>query len=94
MNHVRALIVLTGVCSTLLISSSAFAWGDVGHSVICQIAYEELKPAIKARIDPKFWTFAERLCPINPTEDVDLPRFVISAILNDTRDLALSTDVK
>ena len=60
MNHVRALIVLTGVCSTLLLYSSAFAWGDVGHSVICQIAYEELKPAIKARIDaliaidPKF----------------------------------------
>ena len=44
---------------------AAFAWGDIGHRVICQIAYEELKPEIKARldaliaIDPKFRTFAD-----------------------------------
>jgi hypothetical protein len=30
---------------------SPFAWGDVGHCVICRIANEEVKPAIKARVD-------------------------------------------
>jgi len=101
---------------------SAFAWSDLGHRVVCQIAYEELKPEIKARvdaliaIDPKFRTFADgctwpdvfpRQRP--PEHYVDLQRSakgiepqrpcpladrcVISAILNDTRDLALSLDV-
>jgi len=102
-------------------SPSAFAWGDVGHRVICQIAYEELKPEIKARvdalvaIDPKFRTFADACTAPDhphirsPEHYVDLPRSakgievahpcpvadrcVISAILNDTRDLAFSLDV-
>ena len=100
---------------------SAFAWGDIGHRVICQIAYAELKPEIKARvdalvaIDPKFRTFADACTAPDhphirsPEHYVDLPRSakgievahpcpvadrcVISAILNDTRDLALSLDV-
>ena len=61
----RALIILAGLIGAALMPSSAFAWGDVGHRVICQIAYEELKPEIKARvdalvaIDPKFRTFAD-----------------------------------
>ena len=56
----RALIILAGLISAALMPSSAFAWGDVGHRVICQIAYDELKPEIRARvdalvaIDPKF----------------------------------------
>lgn len=103
-------------------SPSTFAWGDVGHRVICQIAYEELKPEIRARvdalvaIDPKFRTLADGCTwpdvfpRQRPSEHyVDLPRSakgievahpcpvadrcVISAILNDTRDLALSLDV-
>ena len=102
-------------------SPSAFAWGDDGHRIICQIAYEELKPEIKARvdalvaIDPKFRTFADACTApdhprIRPPEHyVNVPRSakgidaahpcpladrcVVSAILNDARDLALSTDV-
>ena len=60
----RASINLAGLIGAL-IPSSAFALGDVGHRVICQIAYEELKPEIRARvdalvaIDPKFRTFAD-----------------------------------
>lgn len=102
--------------------SAAFAWGDVGHRVICQIAYEELKPEIKARvdalvaIDPRFRTFADGctwpdVFPRQraPEHYVDLSRSakgievahpcpvadrcVVSAILNDMRDLALSLDV-
>ncbi len=43
----------------------AFAWGDAGHRIVCEIAYRELKPAAKAHVDalmandPKFHTFAE-----------------------------------
>jgi hypothetical protein len=83
----RTLTVLAWLLGTAATSSPAFAWGDVGHRVICQIAYEELKPEIKARvdalvaIDPKFRTFAEggtwpdvfpRQRP--PEHYVDLPR--------------------
>jgi len=48
----------------IVMHSPALASGDVGHRVVCQIAYE-LKPEIKARadalvaIDPKFRTFAD-----------------------------------
>ena len=115
----RALMTL--VIAAALSPSPALAWGDVGHRVICQIAYEELKPEIKARvdalvaIDPKFRTFADACTAPDhphirsPEHYVDLPRSakgievahpcpvadrcVISAILNETRDLALSLDV-
>ena len=40
----------SGLIGVALLPSSAFAW-DVGHRVVCQIAYEELKPEIKARVD-------------------------------------------
>ena len=117
----RALIGLAAMMGAALMPSSAFAWGDIGHRVICQIAYAELKPEIKARvdalvaIDPKFRTFADACTAPDhphirsPEHYVDLPRSakgievahpcpvadrcVISAILNDTRDLALSLDV-
>ena len=118
----RTLTVLAWLLGTAAMSFPAFAWGDVGRRVICQIAYEELKPEIKARvdalvaIDPKFRTFADGCTwpdvfpRQRPAEHfVDLPRTakgidvtkpcpvadrcVISAILNDMRDLALSLDV-
>lgn len=45
--------------------AAAFAWGDAGHRIICQIAYLELSPVARANVnalialDPKFHTFAE-----------------------------------
>jgi len=112
------LIVLAWLLGTAVMSSPAFAWGNVGRRVICQIAYEELKPEIKARvdalvaIDPKFRTCTWPdvfLRQRSPEHYVDLPRAakgieverpcpfadhcIISAILNDTRDLALSLNV-
>ncbi len=42
----------------------ALAWGDAGHKIVCQLAYLELTPAAKAKVDalialdPKFRTFA------------------------------------
>ncbi len=72
MFHGRARALL-GLISALLIAvplnflliAQAAAWGDLGHQIICQIAYLELNPEIKARvdaliaIDPKFRTFAD-----------------------------------
>ena len=84
---IRALMALAGLLTAALMPSSAFAWSDVGHRVICQIAYEELKPEIKARvdalavIDPKFRTFADGCTwpdvfprVRSPEHYVDLPR--------------------
>ena len=65
MNRMRPLVVLACLVGTEVMSSSALAWGDIGHRVICQIAYEELKPEIKAgvdalvAIDPKFHNLAD-----------------------------------
>jgi nuclease S1 len=99
----------------------AFAWGDAGHRIVCEIAHRELKPAAKAQVDalmandPKFHTFAEGCTwpdvfpPVRPGEHfLNVPRSahavdpaklcfgalqcVASAILDDARDLALSTD--
>jgi hypothetical protein len=47
----RPLIVLAWLLGTAVMSSPAFAWGDIGHRVICQTAYGELKPEIKGRAD-------------------------------------------
>jgi len=65
---------------------SAFAWSDLGHRVICQIAYEELKPEIEARvdaliaIDPKFRTVANG-CTW-PAERLKMASVRLGAILN------------
>jgi hypothetical protein len=48
----------------LAAATQAFAWGDVGHKIVCQLAYLELRPAAKSKVDalialdPKFRTFA------------------------------------
>ncbi len=35
----------------LLLPSLAFAWGETGHRVVCQIAYEEIQPETRAELD-------------------------------------------
>jgi S1/P1 Nuclease len=43
----------------------ALAWGDIGHRIICEIAFQELQPTARERVkaiirrDPEFDTFAE-----------------------------------
>lgn len=70
--------------------STAHAWGNGGHKVICRIAYEELSPSAETRvdaliaIDTKFRTFAES-CPwtdifprVRPPEHyVNIPRMAL-----------------
>ncbi|MGO8953323.1 MAG: S1/P1 nuclease [Rhodomicrobium sp.] len=99
----------------------ALAWGDTGHRIVCQLAYIELNPAAKAKVDalialdPKYRSFAssctwpDAFPPQRPAEHfLNVPRgahaidpaklcpvsdrCVASAILNDTRDLALAQD--
>jgi nuclease S1 len=54
-----ALIVLIASCGP------ALAWGDVGHEVVCEIAYRELNPQARNRLaslitlDSQFRTFAK-----------------------------------
>ena len=49
----------------ILMPSLAFGWGETGHRVVCQIAYEELQPDARAELDrlmsldPAFDSFAE-----------------------------------
>ena len=48
-----------------LLPRPALAWGDVGHRIICEIAFQELEPTARERVkgmirrDPQFDTFAE-----------------------------------
>jgi hypothetical protein len=109
----RGVFFMAALACGCLSGGAAMAWGNLGHRIICQIALEELKPEIRARvdalvaIDPRY--------PCSPTlargrsVSVNLPRdatgikaanpcpapyrCVVSAILSDMRDLALSTDV-
>lgn len=39
------------VLITFLIAAPASAWGDPGHMVVAQIAYDNLNPAAKSRVD-------------------------------------------
>ena len=58
------LLVIAAVALQLAAAPSAFAWGDAGHKIVCQLAYLELTPAAKSKVDalialdPKFRTFA------------------------------------
>ncbi len=36
--------------ATIMLSSAAFGWGDVGHMAVCQIAYDSATPATKEAI--------------------------------------------
>jgi hypothetical protein len=56
-NHTKlffvALIVVIGCCS------NAFAWGDLGHKVICEIALRRISSATKLEIDKLIQTDTE-----------------------------------
>jgi len=43
---IRALVLV----SCVLIPTQAFAWGEDGHSIVCEIAWQNLDPQIQARI--------------------------------------------
>jgi S1/P1 Nuclease len=65
----------------------ALAWGDAGHKIVCQVAYLELTPAARTKVDalialgPQFKTFAEsctwpdKFPPVRPDEHyLNVPR--------------------
>jgi hypothetical protein len=59
---------LLGMLACLLVSAwsaPVLAWGDLGHRIICEIAFQELNDSARERVkamirrDPEFDTFAE-----------------------------------
>lgn len=106
-------------CVVVLTPSQTHAWGDLGHQIICEIAFQELKrPALTnvkllLRNDEEFKLFSKACtwpdhpriraqehyvnlqrdaasigtdpCPVSS-------RCVVTAVLNDMRDLALTDD--
>jgi hypothetical protein len=57
-------LFLWAAVSGTIVAPKAHAWGDAGHRIICQLAYLELTPAAKTKVDalialdPKFKSFA------------------------------------
>ena len=57
--------ILLALVAFFLISSDAWAWGDEGHKVICEIAFRLAKPDTRAEIqrlmktDPEFQSFSD-----------------------------------
>jgi hypothetical protein len=49
MRHVHVVAVCVGV--TLIAPIAAWAWGEDGHRVVCELAYLELAPRAKERVD-------------------------------------------
>jgi hypothetical protein len=64
MGRLGLLAIAAAAALQLATAQQAFAWGDVGHKIVCELAYLELTPAAKAKVDalialdPKFRTFA------------------------------------
>ncbi|MER9593949.1 S1/P1 nuclease [Mesorhizobium sp. M0244] len=97
----------------------AFAWGDEGHQIVCSIAYKELTPSARQKVDsliaqdsefrafPQACTWMDHPRKRKVEHYVNIPRnatqimpadlcpgadkCVVTAILNDMRDLALTT---
>jgi S1/P1 Nuclease len=59
------LLGLLACVLVLLLPGPALAWGDLGHRIICEIAFQELEPTARDRVkelirrDPEFDTFAD-----------------------------------
>ncbi|MGI9200757.1 MAG: S1/P1 nuclease, partial [Woeseiaceae bacterium] len=50
--HLNHSWIATGiVCIVFFAPSFAFGWGETGHRVVCQIAYDELLPAARSELD-------------------------------------------
>ncbi len=64
MGRVWLLLLGAAICG-FSAAPKARAWGDAGHRIVCQLAYLELTPAAKAKVDalialdPKFKSFAQ-----------------------------------
>ena len=43
--------VLAAVAAGLLLASPALAWNDRGHMIVAALAYEQLEPAARDRVD-------------------------------------------
>ena len=77
----RTIHHITGGLTAALVfatASHAFAWGDVGHKIVCEIAFQELNPKTRREVgrlihrDPEFKVFAEScVWPDHPQQRAD-----------------------
>ena len=65
MRKLTVAVALLGAAYASTITTSAHAWGDMGHKVICEIAFARVKPSTRAAIvnliktDSQFESFAD-----------------------------------
>lgn len=61
----RRLIVASALLCALGVTSDAYAWGDIGHKIICEMAFNKVKPGARAAIvnlikaDGQFVSFSD-----------------------------------
>ncbi|RVD31772.1 S1/P1 nuclease [Mesorhizobium sp. M4B.F.Ca.ET.017.02.2.1] len=107
------------IIAAFLGQEKAFAWGDEGHQIVCSIAYKELTPSARQKVDgliaqdrdfrafPQACTWMDHPKKRRIEHYVNVPRnanqitatdlcpgaekCIVTAILNDIRDLALTT---
>ena len=89
----RALMGLAMVVALCLGSRQALAWGDEGHEIVCQIAFDQLTDQVKQKVeslgDTHFASFAESCTwPDHPRKRepehfVNLPRNAEGLSAND-----------
>ena len=48
----RKLILAAASLAASAIATDAYAWGDAGHKVVCQIAFDRVKPSTRTAIVP------------------------------------------
>jgi hypothetical protein len=65
MRTLRAVAGVLGVFVATAWTTQAWAWGDLGHNIICEIAVQELNATTRRevrrliRLDPEFSRFAD-----------------------------------
>src|SRR5215813_3409506 len=84
----RSTLVIAALA--LLLPQQAHAWGDVGHKIVCEIAFKELTDPARAEVkrliatDTKFHTFSDSCTGpdhphVRPTEHyINVPRDMAS----------------
>jgi S1/P1 Nuclease len=86
--QMRALGVLLGLAATAGFSAQAFGWNDRGHMTVAYIAYKQLKPTTRDRVNgllklnPKYgdWSATvDQQAPAASADDKNLMIFMIAA---------------
>ena len=74
MGSLRIIGLFVALAAGLVLPAQALAWGELGHRVIADLAYEQLTPRAKARVDAIIAAKAVREpgCAINSLADAEV----------------------